>query len=114
MSAHRFRVGEAVSANGPAVFAGPYRFTRLLPISENGVPQYHVTSVSDGHDRVLPEPAMRLLAPAANSNEAPRRRKIAPVAAATSTTAAAVSTHSGHWRRHRAARHMPAIKCVAG
>jgi hypothetical protein len=76
MSLHRFQVGESVSMSGPAVFPGLYRITRLLPISDSGVPQYRVTSVTDGHDRVLPEPAMRLYAPAANSNEESRPRRV--------------------------------------
>ena len=57
MTQHRFRVDEAVSVNGPAILPGPYRIVRLLPLSENGVPQYRVTSIADGHDRVLPETA---------------------------------------------------------
>ena len=70
MSIHRFKVGDAVSVHGPANFSGPCRITRLLPVSDNGEPQYRVTNVADGHDWVLREPAMRLLPVAANLNKA--------------------------------------------
>jgi hypothetical protein len=72
---HRFQLGQIISVRGSVVLPGPFRIVRLLPPSESGVPQYRVTSIVDGHDRVFPETAMRLLPAAANSNtEAPGRK----------------------------------------
>ena len=69
---HRFQVGQTISVTGSSVLPGPFRIVRLLPLSEGGVPQYRVTSIADGHDRVFPETAMRLLPAPTNSNkEAP-------------------------------------------
>ena len=52
---HRFQVGQTISATGLAILPGPFRIVRLLPLSESGVPQYHVTSTTDGHDRIFAE-----------------------------------------------------------
>ncbi len=72
---HRYQVGQTISLRRSAILPGPFRIVRLLPLSESGVPQYRVTSVADGHDRVFPETAMRLLPPAAHSDTAsPVRR----------------------------------------
>jgi hypothetical protein len=65
---HRYQVGQTVSVRGSAILPGPFRIVRL-PLSESGVPQYRVTSIADGHDRVFPETAMRLLPAAANSTQ---------------------------------------------
>jgi hypothetical protein len=72
---HRFQVGQTISATGLAILPGPFRIVRLLPLSESGVPQYRVTSIADGHDRVFPETTMRLLPMAANSNMEASGRK---------------------------------------
>jgi hypothetical protein len=64
---HRFQVGQTISATGLAILPGPFRIVRLLPLSESGVPQYHVTSTADGHERVFAETAMRLLPGPTNS-----------------------------------------------
>jgi hypothetical protein len=76
-AAHSFAGSGAVSLQCYASWdcPGPFRIVRLLPLSESGVPQYRAVSIADGHDRVLPETAMRLLPAAANSNtEAPVRK----------------------------------------
>ena len=57
---HRFQIGQTVAASGLGVPAGPYRVTRLLPLSD-GVPHYRAESVADGHERVFPEAAIRLV-----------------------------------------------------
>ena len=72
---HRYQVGQTLSVRGAAILPGPFRIVRLLPLSESGVPQYRVTSIADGHDRVFPETAVRLLASAATSDTASPVRK---------------------------------------
>ncbi len=72
---HRYQVGQTISVRGSAILPGPFRIVRLLPLSEGGVPQYRVTSIADGHDRVFPETATQLLRAADNSNtEIPARK----------------------------------------
>ena len=74
----RAREGRSIrygAATGLAILPGPFRIMRLLPLSESGVPQYRVTSIADGHDRVFPETAMRLLPAAADSNTEASGRK---------------------------------------
>jgi hypothetical protein len=56
---HRFRIGEKVTASGMGIPWGPYRITRLLPPSDNGVPNYRATNVDTGSERALAEDALR-------------------------------------------------------
>ena len=46
MTYHHFQVGQFITAHALGVPAGPYRITRLLPLS-NGVPQYRLKSAVD-------------------------------------------------------------------
>lgn len=57
---HRFQIGQTVAASGLGVPAGPYRVTRLLPLSD-GEPHYHAKSVVDGHERAFAEAAIRVV-----------------------------------------------------
>jgi hypothetical protein len=57
---HRFQIGQTVAASGVGVPAGPYRVTRLLPLS-NGEPHYRAESVADGHERAFSEAAIRTI-----------------------------------------------------
>ena len=58
MSDHLFALGQTVAASGMGVPPGPYRITRLLPVS-HGVPQYRGKSVVDEHERALSEAAIK-------------------------------------------------------
>ena len=59
MAYHRFRIGETVSASAMGVPRGPYRITRLLPPSDNGVPNYRAKNIETDLERALAEDALR-------------------------------------------------------
>jgi hypothetical protein len=56
---HRFQLEEIVAAQAFGVPPGPYQIRRLMPLSDDGVPQYRLVSVIDRHERALPETAIR-------------------------------------------------------
>ena len=55
MAYHRFRIGETVTASAMGVPHGPYRITRLLPASDNGVPNYRAKNIETNEERALAE-----------------------------------------------------------
>jgi hypothetical protein len=59
MAYHRFRIGETVTASAMGVPRGPYRITRLLPPSDNGVPNYRAKNIETGEERALAEGALQ-------------------------------------------------------
>ena len=59
MAYHRFRIGETVTASAMGVPRVPYRITRLLPPSDNGVPNYRAKNIETGEERALAEGALQ-------------------------------------------------------
>jgi hypothetical protein len=59
MAYHRLRIGEMVTASAMGVLRGPYRITRLLPPSDNGVPNYWAKNIETGEERALAEGALQ-------------------------------------------------------
>jgi hypothetical protein len=60
MPSHKFRIGETVTASAMGVPRGPYRITRLLPPSDNGVPNYRAKNIETDEERALAESALQL------------------------------------------------------
>jgi hypothetical protein len=58
MAYDRFRIGETVTASAMGVPRGPYRITRLLPPSDNGVPNYRAKNIETDAERALAEDAL--------------------------------------------------------
>jgi hypothetical protein len=56
MAAHKFKIGQRVTLESKrhGVWAEPFEVVRLLP-DENGIFQYRIRSVRDGHERVVLE-----------------------------------------------------------
>ena len=59
MPSHKFKIGETVTASAMGVPRGPYRITRLLPPSDNGVPNYRAKNIETGEERALAEGALQ-------------------------------------------------------
>jgi hypothetical protein len=58
MAAHRYKVGKVVDAAKDkygVIPPGPYEVVRQLPPAQDGVWQYRVKSMQNGHERVIRE-----------------------------------------------------------
>jgi hypothetical protein len=73
MTYHHFQVGQFITAHETDVPTGPYRGTRLLPLSD-GVPQYRLKSIVDDLERAVPENAIRMADPADLAEHLPDQR----------------------------------------
>ena len=73
MRDHHFQIDQLVIARALGVPAGPYRITRLLPLS-NGVPQYRLKSAVDDLERAVPENAIRMADPTDLAEHLPDQR----------------------------------------
>jgi hypothetical protein len=59
MPSHEFKIGETVTASAMGVPRGPYRIIRLLPPSDNGVPNYRAKNIETNEERALAEGALQ-------------------------------------------------------
>lgn len=58
MAAHRYKVGKVVDTAKDkfgAIPPGPYEVVRQLPPAQDGVWQYRIKSMQNGHERVIRE-----------------------------------------------------------
>jgi hypothetical protein len=59
MSFHRFKIDEKVIASAEGIPPGPYRITRLLPASDNGILNYRGRHLETDQERALTERALQ-------------------------------------------------------
>jgi hypothetical protein len=60
MQYHRYQIGDTVTASAMGVPPGPYRISRLVAASDNGVMNYRARSLQNDEERALAESALSL------------------------------------------------------